>query len=244
MNPNIPIPVPPPLSSGHVPPPPGIECKAAPGPPGAQIGSPTNPTGSSPALIGLILLGIVLLFCAWAIVGVTGYFRLGSETSGLRSAALASLPGTINKRVAVSVGWFSTALVRFGSRFFTMPPEPRAALDSVRGASVGVYQLEQDPTSSSVRQLIISADAKMKGFGWDRVVGVTKEHELVAVYFPHRHVSASNLRCCVLVLQNRDLVIVSAAGNLEPLLELAHKHVDMGEVRRHLAFATGEQTGL
>jgi hypothetical protein len=194
--------------------------------------------------LGLIVFGIILLVCVWAVVGVTGYFRLGSEPAALHRIAESSLPGTINKRVAVSVGWFSTALIRFGSRFFTMPAEPRAALGSIRGASVGVYQLEQDPTPSSVRRMVASADARMKAFGWDRVIGVSKERELVAVYFPHRGVSVNRLRCCVLVLQQRDLVIVSAVGDIEPLLDLAHKHVDMAGLQKHLASATGGSTGF
>ena len=181
------------------------------------------------------ILALGLLFVT-AAVGVTGYFRLNSETAALRETVLAAIPGGCSQRVAVSVGWFTTSLVRLGSHFFSMPPEPRAALSAARGASVAVYQLDQDPARDCPQKLLLAADRTMKSRGWDRVVGVIHERECVAVYLPRKKVRLQNVRCCVLVLDKRDLVVCSAAANLDPLIKLAQAHVDMKEIRRQLAF--------
>jgi hypothetical protein len=70
---------------------------------------------------------------------------------------------------------------------------------------------------------------------WDRAVGVSRENELVAVYFPRRGLSTKRMKCCVLVLQGRDLIVAGASGNLEPLLAIATKHLDLKDATQFLA---------
>jgi hypothetical protein len=65
----------------------------------------------------------------------------------------------------------------------------------------------------------------MTSRGWDRVVGVVEANQCVAIFVPQKKFSAQNTACRVLVLSERDLVIVSARGDLTPLLDLASKHV-------------------
>jgi len=64
---------------------------------------------------------------------------------------------------------------------------------------------------------------------------VSHKHELVAVYLPRRGFSAEHMKCCVLVLHGRDLVIAGVSGNLEPLLQLAQSKVDLDEATRSFA---------
>ena len=197
-----------------------------------------NPAGTNrgPHLsAGFVVVSAVLLALAMVIVGVTGYFRLGSETTALRQCLMRSVPGAAwNKKIAVHVGWFTTTLVRNGSRFFNIPPEPRAALDALQGAEVGVYELQENPAFVDAPAIFKAADTAMKSRGWDRIVGVAQEHQLVAVYFPHGTVSLRGVKCCVLVLSGRNLVVGSVRGNLEPLLKLADAHLDLSDIRRHL----------
>ncbi len=181
----------------------------------------------------LIVAAVLALFAA-CVVGVTGYFRLSSPTAALRSSVMSEIPGPWHKTVALRVGWFTTGLIRTGSRFFQMPPEPRAALEAVHGAEVGVYKLQRDPVASDFKGLFAAADQAMKRRGWDRIVGVAEEGQFVAVYFPHRKVTLRGIKCCVLVLKDRDLVVASASGNLEPLLKIAEEHINTGELRRCL----------
>lgn len=168
----------------------------------------------------------------WLVVGVTGYFRVSPETAALRASLMQSVPGTWHKKIALSVGSVTTGLVRAGSRFINMPSEPRAALDALHGAEVGIYRLEEEVAVNKGAALQ-AADKAMKSRGWDRIVGVVGERELVAVYFP-RKASPRDVKCCVLVFQGCDLVVASVRGNLEPLVQLAHQHMDLGELKRHL----------
>jgi hypothetical protein len=67
------------------------------------------------------------------------------------------------------------------------------------------------------------------------VVGVSKENSLVAVYVPRRGFTTQRIRCCVLVLQGRDLIVVGASGNLDPLLQIAGKNFDFKDASQHFA---------
>ncbi len=233
MNPDHDAPVPPSCTS--VPPPaapPQIHLYAGP----AIVGTPASrPAGRHKLLTaGVVTIAAMLLLSALAVVGITGFFRLSSPAAALRTSVMSAVPGPWDKTIALRVGWFTTGLVRLGSRFFEMPPEPRAALDALRGAEVGVYKLQHDPVTADFKNLFASADQAMKRRGWDRIVGVAEGREFVAVYFPHGKVSPRGLKCCVVVFQGRDLVVASARGNLEPLLKIAEEHLDLGELRRHL----------
>src|SRR5437867_11632385 len=89
----------------------------------------------------LVLLASFVLL-ALGVIGVTGSFRLSSEAADLRSSLMKSVPGTWNKKIAVHVGGLTMGLVRHCLRLFNLPPEPRAAFEALRGAEVGVYQLQ------------------------------------------------------------------------------------------------------
>lgn len=174
---------------------------------------------------GFAILGVIVLFLSTCALGVIGLFQLSSETTVLRKTFMSSVDGAWDKKIAIHVGAITTALVREGSRFFNLPPEPRAALDAVHGAEVGVYNLREEPGHVERGAILTRADKAMAARGWDRIVGVVQEHDLVAVYLPRKRVSLHNMRCCVAVFSGRDLVVVSARGNLEPLLALAQEHI-------------------
>src|SRR5213078_3313269 len=93
-------------------------------------------TLGSATIIGLLVL------LGWGIIGVTGYFRLSSEASALRQSAMDSVGGTWNKKIALHAGVFTTALLRAVSHHVKqLDAEPRAALDALHGAEVGIYRL-------------------------------------------------------------------------------------------------------
>jgi hypothetical protein len=175
---------------------------------------------------GYVVLAGILIVLACSVLGVVSMFRLGSEARALRQTFTSAVPGKWERKIDLRVGWITTALVRGGSRFFNLPPEPRAALDSVRGAEVGVYHLTEEPAQLNRGRLLSQADEVMKARGWSRVVGVIEERELVAVYMPGKGVSPSRVKCCVVVLSGPELVVVSARGNLEPMMGLIEKHLD------------------
>lgn len=172
----------------------------------------------------VVLMGLPLVFLL-GVVGVTGYFRLGSDTAALRESVMAPSSGQWHRKIAVHVGWFTTSLVRFGSRWLKLEAEPRAALESLHGVEVGVYELEPDGAPYRFNAALARADKAMLRRGWERIVGVSQEQQLVAVYLPHRALSTHNIKCCVLVFNGHDLVVASVRGNLEPLMAIAEKHL-------------------
>ncbi len=174
---------------------------------------------------GFYVLGGVLILLGLGVVGVIGVFHLGSEATVLRQTVMNSVPGQWDKKIALRAGWLMTGLVRGGSQFFHMPPEPRAALDAVRGVEVGVYNLRDEPGRLDRGPILEHADKEMAARGWVRVVGVIQENDLVAVYVPRKGISSRHMKCCVAVLNGRDLVVVSARGNLEPLMGIVEKHL-------------------
>jgi len=199
-----------------------------------------NPnTSSAPPILPFrtrdILLGTLLLSIAVTVAGVASYFRLSSETACLRESAMTGLDGNWDKKIAVNVGFFTTSLVRAGSRFFNLPAEARAAFDSIRGAEVGIYKLQGTAGWVDHGAILARADKAMSARRWDRIIGVSRENELVAVYLPRRNVSLQNMRCCVLVLQGRDLIVTGASGRLDPLLQIAQQHFDLKDATRQFA---------
>ncbi len=196
-----------------------------------------NSSGSvaAPFPVHLVILCGLLIGIAVIVLGIVSYFRLSSETNVLRASAMNSVSGTWNKKIALNVGFFTTGLIRAGSHFFNLPPEPRAAFDAIRGAEVGVYQLQGAAGWVDHRAILARADEEMTARRWDRVVGVSRENQLVAVYVPKRGLSSQRMRCCVLVLEGRNLIVVGASGNVEPLLELADSRVDLKHTPLHFA---------
>jgi hypothetical protein len=46
---------------------------------------------------------------------------------------------------------------------------------------------------------------------------------LVGIYVPRRGVSLKYAECCLVVWHDRELVVASVRGNLEPLMEIANE---------------------
>ena len=184
------------------------------------------------ARVGYIVVLACLAWCVLCVVGVTGYFRLSSETAVLSSSLRKAVPGTWHKKIAVNVGGFTMAVVRHGVRFFRLEPEPRAAVEALRGAEVGIYDLKQQKAGVPDASVLLATDNAMKARGWDRVVGVAEKEDLVAVYMPRKGLSARKMKCCVMVLHGTTLVVASARGNVEPLLAIARDHLERRTERR------------
>ena len=193
--------------------------------PTSQTTAPLASSAVSPPLrLGVRAGGVVLVlvFCLTLLcaIGIASCFRLSSAPRALRRSVMESVPGQWDKRFAVNVGGFTLGFVRFGSRFFNLPPEPKAALEALRGAEVGVYKLRNPPPALDYSAVFKAADDPMRRRGWERIVGVAQGGQLVAVYMPRGIRTLKRTACCVVVLNQEDLVVVSARGNVEPLLEL------------------------
>lgn len=183
--------------------------------------SPIRPSRLRPIYFVLLLVLLLPSLCA---LGVASYFHLSSPTQSLRSAIMESAPGPWHKRFALNVGGLTFGLARFGSSFFHLPPEPKAALQALHGGEVGVYRLEGPMSLPDYAAILKTADKSMRCRGWERIVGVAQGGQFVAVYAPG-DLGLKDVSCCVAVLNDQDLIVVSARGNITPLLELARTHL-------------------
>ncbi len=177
----------------------------------------------------------LFLAAGFCVYSVTGYFRLGPDAAAMRRSVMGSIGGSWDKTIAVNVGGFTVGLVRLGSRFFPMDAEPRAAFESLRNAEVGIYKFRSEPQCADRASILATLDRAMAGRGWHRVVGVCKDQDLVSVYVPRKRLSPRRTRACIMVLHEGQLIIASACGNLDPLMVLAAKHIDLERVRRQAA---------
>jgi hypothetical protein len=180
-------------------------------------------------VFALILLPFLLF--AWAAVGITGYFRLGSDVSALRQIALGAAGGSGHKIVGLRAGWFTTAAVRAGLHFVKLDPDVRTAVQAVRGAEVCVYDLQGGEPKANLQTLLARADQAMQARGFERAATVCQRKQVVIVYLAPSHFSSTRLRCCVLVLEDRHLVVAAVNANLKPALELVRRHWENGERR-------------
>jgi len=83
--------------------------------------------------------------------------------------------------------------------------------------------------------MLTAADSAMTIRGWERVVGVMDGHNLVAVYLPGKNISVHRLKCCALVFDGKEMVLVSVQSNPEPLLRYAFDQADLEAQARSLA---------
>jgi hypothetical protein len=168
-----------------------------------------------PMLLLLFLCGLAI-----AMFGVASYFFLGSDARALRNSFMAASGAQWHQKIAVNVGGVTTGIVRLGSRFFKAPQEVRAGIDAVRGVEVGIYRGTETAPGRDHATALVAMDKKMRKRGWQRLVGVLKGNDLVAVYVPPGKLTTDRLRCCFLVLHDSQLVVGSARGSLDPILEL------------------------
>ena len=166
-----------------------------------------------------VLLGALALL-------VLSSLYVGSDVAALRRSVMPASASGWHKQVEVSVGWFPVMLAKAGLHFAPLDPEARIALRAAKSAEVVVYERPAHDQPLDQSALLLKADDTMKRRGWDRIVGVVDRDELVAIYTPTGLDSARHVKACVLVLNRENLVIVSAAADLRPLMELIHEHSD------------------
>ena len=200
-----------------------------------------NPTSPPPAtrrsarrfwLWGLLATPLLLLLLLGA--GVASFFYLGSDARALRDGLMKSSGVEWRRQIALNAGHLTLAAVRAGLSCARLNPGACAALQSVRSAEVGVYQLASGTPSPDRAVMLAAADSAMTVRGWERVVGVMDGHNLMAVYLSEKNVSAHRLKCCVLVFDGKEMVLVSVQGNPGPLIKYALAQPGLGAQARWL----------
>ena len=154
-------------------------------------------------------------------LGLTGCFRVSNDVGALRKSVMTSAGAEWDEKIEIGVGAITLNLARAGLAFVDLPPEARAALHAARGAEVGVYRLRDARKPLNRAALLSAADKAMAGRGWDRIVGVLDQRDLVAIYMPNDVRSVRDVKICLLTLSGEEMVIACARSNLEPLMEIA-----------------------
>jgi hypothetical protein len=166
----------------------------------------------------------MLLTLGLIVVGLIGFVRLGPDGRCLRDSLLLSAAAqTIQcqKKIELSAGGLTFDLLRAGLSFAPLPADARTAVQALRGAELGVYHIPGGMGCLDRAALLTAADQAMARRGWERMVGVAKEQELVAVYVPTTQSASGLMHACVAVFSRTELIVVSARTDLEPLMELA-----------------------
>jgi len=184
-------------------------------------------------LWGLLATPLLLLVVLAAVVA--NCFRLGSDTRALRNELIRSSGVEWRQRIALNAGRLTLGAIRAGLSCARLDTGARAALQSVQTAGVGVYQLPSGTPPPDRAAMLAAADSAMTARGWERVVGVMDGQDLVTVYLPEKNVSVHRLKCCVMVFDGEEMVLVSAQGNLEPLLKYALDQPGLCAQARRLA---------
>jgi hypothetical protein len=181
--------------------------------------SPLSKIVISRASVFVRPFGVALL--ALSCLCLTGCFRVSSDLRALRDGLMKPASADWEENIEVGVGALTLGVARAGLSFVDLPPEARAALDAARGAEVGVYRLHNNGKRVNRAAMLAQADKAMDKAGWDRMVTVMNDHELVVIYVPDTMGSIRNIKVCVVVFDGQQLVLASARSNVEPLLNLA-----------------------
>ena len=184
-------------------------------------------------LWALLLTPLLLLVALGA--GVASCFHLGSDARALRNGLMKSSSAEWRHKITLNANYFTLGAVRAGLSCVKLDPGARAALQSVQSAGVGTYQLASGTAQPDRAAMLAAADSAMTARGWERVVGVMNGKDLVAIYVPGKNVSMHSLKCCVMVFNGKEMVLVSARGNPEPLVTCALKQPGFRDQARWLA---------
>jgi hypothetical protein len=173
--------------------------------------SAMNPTSPPPAmrrsarrlwLWGLLATPLLLLLLVGA--GVASFFHLGSDARALRNELIKSSGVEWRQQIALNGNWLALGAIRAGLSFVNLDPGARAAIQSVRSAGVGVYQLASGAPLPHRGAMFVTADSAMTARGWERVVGVLDGEDLVAIYVPEKNISVHHLNVACWCLTERN----------------------------------------
>lgn len=189
------------------------------------------PTPSAPAaprrrhvwlwVLGLCLAPFVLLGLA-----VASYVTLDRDAAALRRNVMSATHADWNTKVQVSVGRATLGAVSTGLRLVDHAEiaDARLALEAVRHASVGVYELASRDVEISREALFRDTDRAMAKRGWSRLVGVADKKEAVLVYVPDDIDEGAPIEVCVAVVDGSEMVVVSTGIDGDSLSELVGRH--------------------
>lgn len=185
--------------------------------------------------VGLALLLFPFVALGVIVLGVASYLHLSSDTRALRNGLMKASGVEWRQHIGLNIGSMTLGVIRAGLSLAPLDAQARAAVQTVRGVEVGIYELPPGTKPPDCAAMLAVADTVLNARGWERVVGVLDGEELVSVYVPGEAIAARRMKCCVLVLDGRQMVVVSARADFEPLWECLCNQTDLRAKVRSLA---------
>lgn len=179
-------------------------------------------------LCPFVALGVIAL-------GAASYLHLSSDTRALRNGLMKASGVEWQQNIGLNIGSPTLSLIRAGLSLAPLDAQARAAVQTVRGVEVGIYELTGGAKPPDCAAMLAAADTVLNARGWERVVGVLDGEELVSVYVPRETIVARQVKCCVLVFDGQQMVLVSARADVEPLWECLRNQTDLRAKVRSLA---------
>ena len=187
-----------------------------------------------PWLLAVCLAPVVILGAV-----AVSFLTLDRDATLLRKQVMAATHAGWQTKVQLSVGRFTLGAVRTGLSFVKNRDiaDARLALQALQHASVGVYQRKSaEGESGSREKLFTDTDEAMGRRGWSRLVGVIDKKDTVLVYVPSGQEAAAQVDLCVAVVNDHELVIVSATVNADELAALVRQQAG-DDLKRGLKLA-------
>ena len=184
--------------------------------------------GFAVLLFPLVVLGVIAL-------GVASYFHPSADTRALRNGLMKASGVEWRQSIGLNIGSATLGAVRAGLSFVPLDSKARAVVRSVRGVEVSIYELAAGTKSPDSAALLDAADTVLSDRGWERLVCVLDREELVGVYVPRKAILARQMKCCVLVFDGRQMIVVSARVDAEPMLRCLQNQSNLPAGVRSLA---------
>ncbi len=151
---------------------------------------------------------------------LTGCFQASNDTRALRAVLLENAEAQPDTQISFAVGSVALGLTRCGSWFVDLPPEARAGLAAARSAEVSVSEFGGRRGPGNPRNVLAKADRLMTEKGWEKMVTVLDRREAVLLYAKPAGLFEDQLRVTVVVMNEKELILVAAQAKLDPLLKL------------------------
>lgn len=158
-------------------------------------------------------------------------FLPGREIRVLNRAVMAAAPGDWDRQWIVGVGRLPSGLAKAALAWVEMPPEARAAVQAFESADVAIYRRQGSSKGMASAEPLTAAAIQLARQGWEPLVRVQDGGQQVLFFTRPPGFHETRLRVCGLVIDDDQLVLVSATADLEPLMDLAATHLPRVDVQ-------------
>jgi hypothetical protein len=178
----------------------------------------------------LVGLGVCLAPIVALALVLASYITLDRNAAALKRQVMTAIPAGWKTKVQLSVGPTTLGAVQAALAFAHGRDlaDARLALGAVHQASVGVYQCAERAPEWSRARLFERVDRAMQERGWVRLVGVADTDGTVLVFTPPAADNDHVIELSLVVIHQRELVVVSAQVDATVVQELVRRHAANG----------------